>query len=57
MTHRCIKPDISEQLLRMTVQGASLESSQVILWRGPAEEIWEEGMYIHVCQGFPGILF
>ncbi|KAG5734986.1 hypothetical protein E4T56_gene17920, partial [Termitomyces sp. T112] len=32
-TQQCIKPHASEQLLRITVQGTSLENPDVILWR------------------------
>ncbi|KAG6826261.1 hypothetical protein H0H92_000525 [Tricholoma furcatifolium] len=42
LTSQCIKPDADERLLRLTVQQASEQSLEVILWSGPTEEIWEE---------------
>ncbi|KAF8066825.1 hypothetical protein FPV67DRAFT_1496653 [Lyophyllum atratum] len=42
-TSICVRPDRSEQLLRLTVHPASEDSdAKVILWSGPSREIWEE---------------
>ncbi|KAG6918082.1 hypothetical protein DXG01_016534 [Tephrocybe rancida] len=52
-TSQCIKPAATEHLLRLTVHRPSGEGGpEVILWSGPAEEIWEEVSLPHTGMVF-----
>lgn len=44
----CIRPDDTERLMRLTVHRdwSSGALPEVILWSGPKEEVWEEGLVL-----------
>lgn len=44
---KCIMPDVSSQLLRIRVVYPEETHEDIILWKGPREEVWEQGEFIH----------
>ncbi|KAJ7472234.1 hypothetical protein B0H11DRAFT_1347004 [Mycena galericulata] len=41
-TSACVRPDVSAQILRLTVRVAERAQEQVVLWSGPREEVLEQ---------------
>jgi len=41
-TFVCVRPAETEQLLRLTVDHGLDSKQQIVLWKGPFEEVWEE---------------
>jgi S2P endopeptidase len=40
----CVSPDKIERLLRLRVERPSENWTEVVLWSGPKEEVWNEGL-------------